>query len=218
MPNPDPVKPRQAARQLYLVTPPVADAESFASQLSAMLQAVNVAAVLLRLESSDERTLLNRIKTIAPAVQDRGVALLLEGHPHLVARGGADGAHLSSLGDFLNAAETLKPERIAGCGGLPTRHDAMEAGERGADYVMFGDPVEGLRPPFDAVVEKVRWWTEIFEIPCVALAESPDEVGALAAAGADFVALGDFIWTGTTEAVTALTAAAAQLAAPEPVA
>ena len=46
-----------------------------------------------------------------------------------------------------------------------------------------------------AILERVGWWAEVFEIPCVALAASLDEVGALAAAGADFVAVGDFIWT-----------------------
>ncbi len=182
-----------------------------------MLDGVPVAAVLLRLAPSDERSLINRIKTLSPAVQDRGIALLLDGHPDLVARSGADGAHLPGLARFLEAIETLKPERITGCGGLPTRHDAMEAGERGADYVMFGDLVEGRRPPFTAVLEKVRWWTEIFEIPCVATAESIDEVGELAAAGADFVAVGDFIWADRTNAQSALAAAAKRLAAPEPV-
>lgn len=218
MPSPDPVKPQPAARQLYLITPPVADADGFAPELAAVLDGVSVAAVLLRLAPSDQRTSINRIKLIAPAVQDRGVALLLDGNPDLVARSGADGAHLAGLERFLEAAEALKPGRIAGCGNLSARHDAMEAGERGADYVMFGDAIEGRRPPFPAVVERVQWWTEIFEIPCVAMAETPDEVGALAAAGADFVAVGDFIWADRTAARSVLLAAAARLVTPEPVA
>ena len=35
---------------------------------------------------------------------------------------------------------SLKPDRIAGVGGLSTRHDSMVAGETGADYVLFGEP------------------------------------------------------------------------------
>ena len=42
--------------------------------------------------------------------------------------------------DFSAAVASLKPDRIAGCGGLATRHDAMLAAESGADYVMFGEP------------------------------------------------------------------------------
>jgi thiamine-phosphate pyrophosphorylase len=90
----------------------------------------------------------------------------------------------------------LKPDRIAGCGALRTRHDAMLAGEAGADYVMFGEPSQtGSRPAFDAVAERVAWWAELFEVPCVGFANSLEEVGRLAVAGADFVALGDWVFS-----------------------
>ena len=57
---------------------------------------------------------------------------------------------------------------------------------------MFGEPDdEGTRPSFAAIVERVAWWAEVFEIPCVAYAGSIEEIEALCAAGADFVALGD---------------------------
>ena len=67
----------------------------------------------------------------------------------------------------------------------------MLAGEAGADYVMFGEPdAAGRRPAFDAVAKRVAWWAELFEIPCVGFAVGLDEVAPLAAAGADFVAVG----------------------------
>ena len=47
---------------------------------------------------------------------------------------------LTGIDAFDGALEQLKPERIAGAGGLATRHDAMLAAEAGADYVMFGEP------------------------------------------------------------------------------
>ena len=43
--------------------------------------------------------------------------------------------------------------------------------------------------------ERLAWWAELFEPPCVGYAASLDEVSPLAQAGADFVALGDWIWT-----------------------
>jgi thiamine-phosphate pyrophosphorylase len=188
------VAPRPTPR-LYLVTPPVADASSFSTQLTAALDAGDVAAVLLRLADADERTQINRVKALAAPVQDKGAAILLDGHVELVARGGADGAHLTSIAAFTEALEQLKPERIAGAGGLATRHDAMLAAERDADYVMFGEPdAAGTRPAFMAVEDRVAWWAELFEIPCVGYAASFDDIAPLIAAGADFIALGDFIW------------------------
>ena len=181
--------------RLYLITPPLAGAMAFVPALEAALGAGDVAAVLLRHATADERSLSGRTKAIAPVVQRRDVALLLDGHADLVARTGADGAHLNGIEELSAAIGALKPDRIAGCGGLRSRHDAMLAGEANADYVMFGEPNNrGSRPPFDAVIERVGWWAGLFEVPCVGYAASLDEVALLKDAGADFVALGDWIW------------------------
>jgi thiamine-phosphate pyrophosphorylase len=184
------------APRLYLVTPEIADAKVFAQALGDALAAADVAAVLLRLAPADERTLINHVKALAKIAQDKDVALIVDGHPELVARASADGAHLTGIEDFEEHVGSLKPDRIAGIGGLETRHDTMLAAERGADYVMFGEPDEnGDRPSFDAVCERVSWWAEVFQIPCVGYAGDLDEITALVQAGADFVAVGDFIFS-----------------------
>jgi len=213
-----PKRTQAPAPRLYLVTPVVEDADAFVRELTVALAAADIAAVLLRLPQSDERTQINVVKTLAPVVQDKGIALVLDGHASLVARGGADGAQLNGIEEFLPALATLKPDRIAGCAGLATKHDAMTAAERGADYVMFGGAAEGRQPSFDAIVDRVAWWAEVFEIPCVALAASLDEIGPLAAARADFVAVGEFIWTDPRGVAAALAAANGRLTAPETVA
>ena len=205
--------PRQDTRtrsRLYLVTPPVDDPAAAAAMLGPALAAADIAAVLLRLAGADERALINHVKALAPLVQDRGAALLLDGRPDLVARTGADGAHLTGIDALKDAIGGLKPDRIAGASGLSSRHDAMLAAEAGADYVMFGEPrPDGARPSFEAVVERVLWWTEVFEIPCVAYAANHDEVGRLRAA--EFVALGDFVFRDPRGSATAVAQAAGHL-------
>ena len=120
--------------------------------------------------------------------------MVLDGNADLVGRSGADGAHLTGIHALQGAMPGLKPDRIAGAGGMTTRHDAMLAAEAEADYVLFGEPdLNGERPGLSAIEDRVSWWAEVFELPCVAYATSPEEVGALAAAGADFVAV-DFVW------------------------
>ncbi len=189
-------------QRIYLITPRVGDPQLFVPALAAALDAGDVAAVLLRLEDSDERTLVNRAKAIAAVVQPRDIALLLDGRADIAIRAGADGAHLTGIAALTAALGALKPDRIAGSGGLRSRHDAMLAAEAGADYAMFGEPDhsgghgnQGNRPAFDTVPERIAWWAELFQLPCVGYAANLDEVGALAQAGADFVALGDWIWT-----------------------
>ena len=200
--KPVPSRPRP---RLYLATPLVEDPQALLENLPQLLAQTDVAAVLLRLKPSDPRTLVSRIKALAPAIQNAGAALLLDGHVELVARAGADGAHASGIEALKDALPTLKPDRIAGCGGLKTRHDSMAAGELGADYVLFGEPDErGQRPSVDAIAERLQWWDELFEPPCVGFAETYQEAGEFARAGADFVLVGDFIWADPSGAGAAL--------------
>src|SRR4051812_33045187 len=190
-----PVSPRPLPR-LYLATPVVDDPSPLIATLPALLAGSDIAAVLLRLKSADPRSMISRVKAFAPAVQNGGAALLIEGNAELVARSGADGAHLTGLDAMQEALPTLKPDRIAGVGGLSTRHDSMIAGEAGADYVLFGEPDRrGQRPSREAIAERLQWWAELFEPPCVGFAADVEEAGEFAAAGADFILVGDFIWS-----------------------
>ena len=142
--------------RLYLATPEVDDPSSLIAGLPGLLASADVAAVLVRLKPTDQRTMISRIKALAPAIQNAGAALLLDGHVELVARGGADGAHLTGIAALEDALPSLKPDRIAGVGGLATRHDSMSAGELGADYVLFGEPdAKGQRPSVEAIAERL---------------------------------------------------------------
>jgi thiamine-phosphate pyrophosphorylase len=199
-----PVPPRPVPR-LYLATPEVDDPSSLVASLPGLLAGADVAAVLVRLKPTDPRTMISRVKALAPAIQGSGAALLLDGHVELVARAGADGAHLTGIAAIEEALPSLKPDRIAGVGGLATRHDSMAAGELGADYVLFGEPdARKQRPSVEAIAERLQWWAELFEPPCVGFAASGEEAFEFAAAGADFVLVGDFIWADPRGAAAAL--------------
>jgi thiamine-phosphate pyrophosphorylase len=189
-----PSRPQSArpAPRLYLRSPSVTDSTAILDQLAALLAVADIAAVLLRLAPADERTLIKRIKGLAPTVQRSGAALLIDGRADLVARAGADGAHLHGSAALASAISSLKPQHIAGAGDLRTRHDAMLAAEAGADYVMFGEPdSDDRRPSLPGLVERVAWWSELFETPCVAYAERFGEMRELCTAGADFIAVGE---------------------------
>ena len=204
MANNKPAPPRLAPR-LYLATPMVDDPAELAASLAGVLAAADVAAVLLRLKPVDQRTMISRAKALAPVIQAGGAAALLDGHVELVARSGADGAHVTGIAAMEDALPSLKPDRIIGVGGLATRHDSMAAGEAGADYVLFGErDAKGQRPSIEAIAERLQWWAELFEPPCVGFAERLEEAGEFVAAGADFVLVGDFIWADPRGPVAAL--------------
>ncbi|PZN97894.1 MAG: thiamine phosphate synthase [Hyphomicrobiales bacterium] len=178
--------------RLMLVTPPVADADAMAFKLMQAQAGGDLAAVLLRLAEGDERSRIERVKRLAGPVQAANVALVVEASALVAARGGADGVHLTGgIEEIAEARSSLKGERIIGAGGIRARHDAMDIGEAGVDYVMFGEPrPDGSMPPLTAVIERAGWWAEIFETPCVAYAPDPESVPALVETGAEFIALG----------------------------
>jgi thiamine-phosphate pyrophosphorylase len=197
--------PPRPMPRLYLATPVVEDPSALAASLGETLAAADIAAVLLRLQPVDQRTMITRVKALAPAIQAKGAAVLLDGNVELVARSGADGAHLTGIAAIQDALASLKPDRIAGVGGVITRHDSMSAGEAGADYVLFGEPdAKGQRPSVAAIAERLQWWAELFEPPCIGFAASRQEAHEFATAGADFVLVGDLIWTDSRGPAAAL--------------
>ncbi|KLK92909.1 thiamine monophosphate synthase [Microvirga vignae] len=205
--------------RLYLITPVLEDA-SFAPKLAEACKGGAVAAVLLRLRAADERSLTNLVKALGPSAQDHGAALIVtaEGEVDLAnvaVRGGADGAHVSGAtpAQIRELRERLKAERAIGAGDIRTKDDAMSLGEAGVDYLLFGEPRrDGSLPSLESVAERAAWWAEIFETPCVAYAPSLEAVETLAATHAEFIALGDSVWSHPDGPAAAVKAAAEALA------
>ena len=192
---------------LYLVTPRLsaASAPAFAERFAEVLAAAPVASALVRLAPGA----VGEAKAIAGPLLSAAVAadcaLIVENEARLAARLGADGVHVAGVGAALDEAlDSLKPERIVGVGSLRMRDEAMTAGEKGADYVMFGEPRGGAPAmALELLLERVGWWAETFETPCVAYAETIEAAGKLARAGADFVALDEAIWDANSPAESA---------------
>ena len=213
-----PAQPAPDPQRLYLITPALAEAETFAPALEAALGAGDVACVLVRFAGPDEGTAKKIVRALLPIAQQHEAALLVEGDPKVAVRTDADGVHVRGQGDQLEeqlgeAIETLKPDRIVGAGGVKTRHDSMAVGELEIDYVMFGDPSpDGWTPLLEQVIERVSWWTEIFTVPCVGFAPRLEDVATISQAGADFVALGDAVWNDERGAAAAVAQAQAALA------
>ncbi|QGM96971.1 thiamine phosphate synthase [Methylocystis parvus] len=177
------------ASQLYLATPPLADGRDFIPALTSALSAGEVASLLIRFAVDDPRKQEEIARALAPMAQEKGVAVLVDGSPTVALRAKADGAHIEGAGaELTEAVGKLSPKYIVGAGSFELRDDAMQAGEAGVDYVLFtGDDL-------DALVERVGWWAELFNTPCVARAASLADIAPLVQAGADFVMLDDAVW------------------------
>lgn len=124
----------------------------------------------------------------AAAAQAAGRAAFLVDRPDRVRAVGADGVLIERPGEVAAARRLLDRGELIGAAVGSTRHDAMVAGEDGADYVLFGTPGKTPADGIENLAAHVTWWTEIAVLPCVVAGRfTLDDVRRLAAAGADFL-------------------------------
>ena len=182
--------------QIYLVTPPNFELTGFGAQLAAVLDAYPIACLRLALASRDEDDLARAADHLREIAHARDIPLVMSEHIKLVERLGLDGVHL--LDGSRSTRKTradLGGDAIIGCFCANSRHDGMNAGEMGADYISFG-PVgdtslgDGSRAEDDIFA----WWSQMIELPVVAEgALTLTDIERLAPI-TDFFAIGEEIW------------------------
>jgi thiamine-phosphate pyrophosphorylase len=183
--------------QFFLLTPRIDDPLAFRPKLDAVMATGAFSVIHARFATTSETDLKRMATAFQTPIQEAEIAYLIDcpEDPRLIARMGLDGVHVREANRLADAIETLKPDRIIGMGGIKSRHDAMEAGEKDIDYVMFGEPrADDSLPPPAQTIERAQWWATIFNIPCVAYASDLAMVAPLSAAMAEFVALGPWIF------------------------
>ncbi|MBD3802887.1 MAG: thiamine phosphate synthase [Thioclava sp.] len=182
--------------QIYLITPPAFDAEEFAPKLASVLDAHEVACIRLALASRDEYEIGRAADALREVSHARDVALVIETHLGLVERHGLDGVHFTDGARQIRAArKALGQDAIVGSHCGASRHEGMNAGEAGADYVCFGPVGEttlgtGTRAEHDLF----QWWSEMIEVPVVAEGALNEALIAEFAPVTDWFALGEEIW------------------------
>ncbi len=182
--------------RLYLITPPQLPA-GFADLLAGALDAGDVAAVQLRLKGASRDTVRRTAELLRPVTQARDVALLLNDDPALAVACGCDGAHVGAEDMGVAEARRVLGEGQLGVSCYDSRDLAMQAGEAGADYVAFGAffPSGTKETEIRADVGLLSWWTELMEVPCVAIGGiNAGNCAPLVQAGADFLAVVGAVW------------------------
>lgn len=182
--------------QIYLITPPEIELAHFPDQLAGLLDAHPVACLRLALSSDDESHIARAADACRAVAHARDVALVITDHAMLAERLGLDGVHLSDGPRRVRALrEDLGRDAIVGAFCAASRHDGLNAGEAGADYVSFG-PIgaTALGDGNVAAADLFDWWSQVVEVPVVAEgALSLADVRALTPF-TDFFAFGREIW------------------------
>lgn len=182
--------------RLYLITPTTAGPD-FADTLAAALDAGDVAALQLRLKDADDDRWRRTIDALRPVAQSRDVAFLLNDRADLAASTGCDGAHVGQTDTPAPDARKLLGDLTLGVTCHDSRDLAMQAGDDGADYVAFGAffPTTTKDAPAVADPDIIAWWSELMELPCVAIGGiTAANCAPLVTAGADFLAVVGAVW------------------------
>jgi thiamine-phosphate pyrophosphorylase len=184
--------------RLYLISPPKIELRDFAETLKRALNAGDIASFQLRLKDSSDTEIRRASETLLAITQRAGVAFILNDRPDLAKAVGADGVHIGQEdAPYEEARRILGQEKIVGVTCHNSRHLAMDAAEAGADYVAFGAffTTTTKDPKTQAEPDLLSWWSELFEVPCVAIGGITVENAApLIAAGADFLAVSQGVW------------------------
>ena len=185
--------------QLYLISP-LDVSGAFAQRLERALDAGPVAAFQFRVKDIDQHAAARLAQPLQEICAARDVAFIVNDSVALARRLGADGVHLGQDdGSVAEAREVLGREAQIGVTCHASRHLALDAGEAGADYVAFGSffPSQTKASEHRPEPELLAWWSQLLEIPCVAIGGIvPDNCAPLVAAGADFLAVSGAVWSG----------------------
>lgn len=183
--------------QIYLITPKHIDLETFPAQLSEAIAGGDIAALLIDCDAKLDTELQKIAQTLAPIAQAKDIAVVLRGDSRVAGRTKCDGLHLDGdLEAITEGVEDFSNRFMTGAEGTSKRHEAMERGESGIDYIMFGridapEEEETYAQPF----EMADWWSSLFEVPAVIVSgSSMDNCEHAAKAGIEFIALRSAVW------------------------
>ena len=198
--------------QIYLLTPPEIELSSFPSRLDEVLDSHDIACIRLALSSKNEDDIARAADAVREVSHAHDVALVIDSHVALAERLGLDGVHLNDgARSVRKVRKQLGADAIVGAFCGTSKHDGMNAGEAGADYISFGPVGEtALGDGQTAGFELFEWWSQMIELPVVAEGAIDEDVVARLAPVVDFFAIGDEIWR-EEDAVAALTRLTARM-------
>ncbi|WP_379065770.1 thiamine phosphate synthase [Mesorhizobium sp. UC22_110] len=174
----------------------------------------DIASLILPQDNRDEDSFQAYAEKIVPAAQAAGIAVVIAGDSRIAGRVKADGLHIEAgKAELADAIDRVQDRMMVGVGGAKTRDDALELGEERPDYIFFGRFGFDNKPePHPRNLSLGRWWAEMIEIPCIVMAGSDvASVEAVAATGAEFVALSAAVFAEGAEPATIIARANALL-------
>lgn len=107
-------------------------------------------------DGADKNGHLNVLKKLIPELQAQNIAVLLKDDVDTAVKTGCDGVQVD-YAPHLSELRKKIPDIALGVV-CSSRHEAMTAGEAGADYIAFSG---------ENILQNTLWWAELFNVPAV---------------------------------------------------
>lgn len=184
---------RPPVRGLYAIADmAVLDPRRWLAQVEAAL-AGGARLVQYRDKAGGRRQRLQRLRALVALAREHGVPVIANDDPRLAAEGGAAGVHLGRDDPPVGEARALLgPAALIGASCYDDLERAAAAARAGADYLAFGSFFPSPTKPGAVRVDAALLGRarRRFRLPLVAIGGiTPDNAGALLAAGADALAV-----------------------------
>jgi thiamine-phosphate pyrophosphorylase len=200
--------------RIVLIAPRMDDLPKLESLLAGAIGGGDVASLMLPAYGDGEAAFQHRAEVLVPMAQAHGIAVMVEGDTRVAGRVGADGLHFEGRKDALEELiGKFQGRMMIGTGGAKSRDDALELGEARPDYIFFGRfGYDNTPAPHPRNLTLGRWWAEMIELPCIVMAGNDiASVEAVAATGAEFVALSSAVFAEDADPAERMAAANALL-------
>jgi thiamine-phosphate pyrophosphorylase len=183
--------------RIVLIAPPGETSAGFARRFAEAISGGDVASIILPSNGMDEASFQDFAESVVPLAQQADISTIIAEDTRIAGRVKADGVHIEGGKEALaEAIGHFQPKLAVGAGGAKTRDDALELGEERPDYIFFGRFGYDNKPePHTRNLSLGTWWAEMIQIPVIVLGGSDiASVQAVAATGADFVALSSAVF------------------------
>ncbi|RWF18750.1 thiamine phosphate synthase, partial [Mesorhizobium sp.] len=192
--------------RIVLIAPPLVPAE----HICAAFEGGDIASLILPDNGMDDASFQALAERIVPIAQGAGIAVIIAGDSRIAGRVQADGIHVEAKPrELAETIERLAGKMMVGAGGAKTRDEALALGEERPDYMFFGRFGYDNKPePHHRNLALGEWWAEMISIPCIVMGGSElASVEAVAATGAEFVALSSAVFADGRDPAAAIAAA-----------
>ncbi len=184
--------------QIYLISPPKIDLDSFTRDLELALKTKKVPVFQMRIKGYGDEEVIEIGKKLLKICHQNQTLFILNDRLDLALKIGADGVHLGDNDGNIAAAKKAAPSNfIIGASCYDSKHLAVEAIEAGAKYVSFGAffPSKTKNSKGKPTPEILEWCDEILDIQSVAIGGiTANNCQDLVRAKVDLIAVISYVW------------------------